>query len=231
MSVDQQDQLSGYALRLTEDRLKVGVRYARALGALNRVLYVLSGHLSVESGGKELRVSENHAWHGSGECMATAGPNGATVLRYELVRAGTPAAEVGPEVTSKGLLEHPIALAPKEEYLMRCDRVDFGLGGIAPLHRHKGGGIRCLIKGSLEVRVGDRPANKFNSGEAWFESGRETVYAVASSEGPTAFIRVSVFPRAIKGQTSLMFVDPADAGRGKGHYALTFLVDEPIEVS
>jgi quercetin dioxygenase-like cupin family protein len=182
----------------------------------------------VQSAGRDVRVSENGTWFGPGECLPAAGPNGATVLRYELITPGAAEGSFSP-VTSRLLLETPIALDLNEEYLMRCDRVDFAPRGIAPLHRHKGGGIRCLIAGGLEVRVGDH-ANKYKPGEAWFESGREQVYAIASPDGPTAFIRVSVFPRAIKGLPSLIFADPADAGRHKGNYALTFFVDEPIEV-
>jgi len=223
------DQSARHALRLSEDRIAPDAAYPRALPVLNRVLYVWIGHLTVRSGGTDVRVSENHAWHGAGEAVATAGPNGATVLRYELVERGAPGEDLGSQVTSRRLLEAPIVLDRSESYLMRCDRVDFAPRGIAPLHRHKGGGIRCLIAGGLEVRVSGH-ATTYRPGEAWFESGQEQVYAVASPDGPTAFIRVSVFPRAIRGQTSLIFADQADAGRGKGNYALAFFVDEPIEV-
>lgn len=223
------NQAARHQLRLTEDRIKPDVGYARPLPALNRILYVLRGHLTVKIGGKDLRTSENHARFSSGEVEATAGPNGATVLRYELVTAGAPAVNGGLDVASTVLLETPITLERSESYLMRCDRVDFAPRGIAPLHRHKGGGIRCLIAGGLEVRVGDH-AETYKPGQAWFESGREQVYAVASPNGPTAFIRVSAFPRAILGQPSLIFADPADMGRSKGNYALSFFVDEPIEV-
>jgi len=223
------NQAARHQLRLTEDRIKPDVGYACPLPALNRVLYVLRGHLTVKIGGKDLRTSENHARFSTGDVEAAAGPNGATVLRYELVTAGAPSVNGGPDVGSTMLLETPITLERSESYLMRCDRVDFAPGGIAPLHRHKGGGIRCLIAGGLEVRVGDH-AETYKPGQAWFESGREQVYAVASPNAPTAFIRVSAFPRAILGQPSLIFEDPADMGRSKGNYALSFFVDEPIEV-
>ena len=218
-----------HQLRLTEDRINPDVGYAPPLPALNRILYVLKGHLTVKIGGKDLRTSENHARFSSGEVEAVAGPNGATILRYELVTAGAPTANGGPDVASTLLLDTPIMLERSESYLMRCDRVDFAPRGIAPLHRHKGGGIRCLIAGGLEVRVGDH-AETYQPGQAWFESGREQVYAVASPDAPTAFIRVSAFPRAILGQPSLIFADSADTGRSKGNYALSFFVDEPIEV-
>jgi hypothetical protein len=149
------NQAARHQLRLTEDRIKPDVGYACPLPALNRVLYVLRGHLTVKIGGKDLRTSENHARFSTGEVEAAAGPNGATVLRYELVTAGAPSVNGGPDVGSTMLLETPITLERSESYLMRCDRVDFAPGGIAPLHRHKGGGIRCLIAGGLEVRVGD----------------------------------------------------------------------------
>jgi len=54
--------------------------------------------------------------------------------RYELVRAATPTASAsGGE--SRPVIEHPILLDPAEQYLMRCDRVDFDFGGEALPHR------------------------------------------------------------------------------------------------
>jgi quercetin dioxygenase-like cupin family protein len=204
------NQVARHQLRLTEDRIKPDVGYASPLPALNRILYVLRGHLTAKIGGKDLRTSENHALFSRGEVEAAAGPNGATVLRYELVTAGAAALNGEPGVASTVLLETPITLERSESCLMRCDRVDFAPRDIAPRHRHKGGGTRCLIAGQLEVRVGDH-VETYKPGQAWFESGSEQVYAVSSPDGPTAFIRVSTFPRAILGQPSL------DLRRPRGH--------------
>jgi quercetin dioxygenase-like cupin family protein len=110
---------------------------------------------------------------------------------------------------------------------MRCDRVDFAPGGVAPRHRHRGGGIRCLLRGRLEVTVADGAPRVVRPGECWFESGREPVLAVAAREDETSFIRFSVLPAQIRGQSSILYVDPADAGRGKPR-RYTVLVDEPI---
>jgi hypothetical protein len=220
--------MNGYALRLTEDRLQAGGGYPQPLPRTNRVLYVLNGELMASSDGQKARVSQNSVWHGSGECAVTAGPQGASVLRYELVRAETLAARVL-SIGSKPLLEHPIDLDSKEQYLMRCDRVDFALGGEALPHRHKGGGIRCLIGGTMELRVGGEPSRMIDQGQAWFESGREPVYAAASRDHPTSFIRCSILPRAIKGQSSIMYVNPEDTKRGKPRQYTVFM-DEPIEL-
>jgi quercetin dioxygenase-like cupin family protein len=125
------------------------------------------------------------------------------------------------------LLEHPLDLAGGAAWLMRCDRVDFEPGGVAPRHRHRGGGIRCLLRGRLEVTVADSAPRVVRPGECWFESGREPVLAVAAREDETSFIRFSVLPAQIRGQSSILYVDPADAGRGKPR-RYTVLVDEPI---
>jgi quercetin dioxygenase-like cupin family protein len=206
------------------------------LPALNRVLYVLDGELTVTSDGRETRLARDSAWHGAAACTATAGAAGATALRYELIGAGPPA-PAGPlepvahaaagRVESALLLEHAIDLDPREPCLMRCDRVDFAPGGEALPHRHRGGGIRCLIAGRIEVKVGDEPARAIAPGQAWFESGREPVHAVAARDVPTSFIRVSILPRAIRGQSSIMYVDPAGAAASKPRQYTVF-VDEPI---
>jgi len=219
--------MSTYELRVTRDRLDAGARYSRALPATNRVLYVLNGDLTVEIGGKAVPIGADSAWHGAGACTAVAGRQGATVLRYELVQQGTPAVAAA-AVGSTPLLAHGTRLDPNAAYLMRCDRVDFDLGAEALPHRHKGGGIRCLVSGAMELRVEGEPDRVIQPGQAWFESGREPVYAKASAEQATSFIRCSILPRDIRGQSSIMYVDPKDATSKPRKY--TVFVDEPIEL-
>jgi quercetin dioxygenase-like cupin family protein len=216
--------MAGYALRLTRDDLPPGAT-PRTLPALNRVLYVLAGDLTVAAGEKETRLAERSASFARGATACAVGPRGASVLRYELLREGA-----APDPTGTLLLEHPILLAAGEPYLMRCDRVDFDPGGVALPHRHKGGGIRCLIAGSMELRIEGHPTRTIEPGQAWFESGREPVYAAGAPDAPTSFIRVSVLPRAILGQSSIMYVDPDDAKRGRPRQYTVF-VDEPIDLA
>jgi quercetin dioxygenase-like cupin family protein len=107
--------------------------------------------------------------------------------------------------------------------------VEFAPGGVALPHGHRGGGIRCLLAGALEVTVGDHPPRLVRPGEAWFESGREPVVAKAAPHEPTAFVRVSILPRELRGQSSIVYVDPADAARGRPRQ-YTVYVDEPVEL-
>jgi len=213
-----------YALCLYEDRLPAAGRLR--LPARNRVLYVRQGAVAVTSGAGDKRVAEGWAWHGAVACEVSASENDSAVLRYELSRGAAPV-DCG---DTKVLLEHAIDLDPRAEYLMRADRVDFAPGGVALPHRHRGGGIRCLIAGALDVTVGDAPARRILPGGAWFESGREPVLAVASKNEETSFIRVAILPREIRGRTSIMYVNPADAERGRPR-TYTVFVDEPIDIT
>jgi hypothetical protein len=216
---------STYTLRLLEDQLSPR---RLVLPASNRVLYARRGGLVIATAAGETRVAEGQVWHGAGACEVGAADAGATALRWELARRASPrAGERGD--ASKTLLEHAIDLEPGAAYLMRADLVEFALGGVALPHRHRGGGIRCLLSGTLDVTVGDGPARRVTPGGAWFESGREPVLAVASKDERTSFVRVAILPREIRGRTSIMYVDPADAERGRPR-AYTVYVDEPIDI-
>jgi quercetin dioxygenase-like cupin family protein len=208
-------------LRLFRDRLEAG--RPRALPAANRVLYPQRGEVAVVHGGVTTALTVDRAWHGAGACAVRSGAAGATVLRWELVRAGSPG-------DGELVLEHAIDLAPDAAWLMRCDRVDFDPGGVALPHRHRGGGIRCLVAGALEVTVDDAPPRLIRPGGAWFESGREPVLARASATEPTSFVRVAILPAEIRGQTSILYVDPADAARGRPR-RYTVWVDTPITLA
>jgi quercetin dioxygenase-like cupin family protein len=219
--------MAEHTLRLVEDQLSGGGWLA--MPPLNRVLYVRAGSLLVTHGGQLVQVPEGGAWHGAGAGSLTTHGPGVTALRWELCPPGAPDAAEWPGVQSRVLLAHVVGLAPAQEYLMRCDRVEFAPGGEALPHGHKGGGIRYLIAGELDVRVGGQPGRVVKPGEAWFESGVEPVHAIASSTEPTAFIRVAILPRAIRGQSSIVYVDPAHASVKPRRY--TVYVDEPIEVA
>ena len=202
-----------YSLRLIEDRLAANA--AAPVSRASRVLYAVEGALLADG------ISEPAPAVGPGTGRARAAATATRVYRVELVRQPPPPAG------GRVMLEHPIDLAGGSSWLMRCDRVDFDPGGVAPPHRHQGGGIRCLLQGRLEVTVGEGTPRAVAPGEAWFESGREPVLAVAARDAETSFIRVSILPAAIAGRSSILYVDPAAAAGGRPR-RYTVYVDEPI---
>ncbi|HEX9671932.1 MAG TPA: hypothetical protein VGA12_00690, partial [Burkholderiales bacterium] len=112
-------------------------------------------------------------------------------------------------------------------YLMRCDRVDFPPGGIAYTHVHRGPGIRCLLAGGIRVEVNGK-VHDIAPGGAWFEAGPDPVLATASKAAPTAFVRVMILPRELRGKSSIRYVKPEDADKPKLQTYRVF-VDEFIE--
>jgi quercetin dioxygenase-like cupin family protein len=208
-----------HALRLIEHDLAPGIGLSLPEGV--RVLFAAAGEATVTTASDSRPLDADHAWHGIAACVVTAS-SAARLLRFELVRQPPP-----PVGEGRALLEHPLALSGEDAWLIRCDRVDFAPGGVALPHRHRGGGIRRLLRGSLTVTVGDRPGRLMRPGDPWFESGREPVLAEAAAEGETSFVRVSILPAEIQGKSSILYIDPADATRSRPR-TYTVFVDDPL---
>lgn len=210
--------MASFVLALHVDRLEAKAALPAPLAAANRVIYVREGGATVRAGGQAATLAANSAWHGAVGCEVAAGANGATLLRWELTRGGSPGGEPA--------LAHLIELADPGGYLMRCDRVDFPPGGIAYTHTHRGPGIRCLLAGEIRVEVDGR-AHAAKPGEAWFEAGPDPVLAFASDRDATAFARVMVLPRELQGKSSIRYVRPEDQDKPKTQKYQVFC-DEPI---
>jgi quercetin dioxygenase-like cupin family protein len=152
-------------------------------------------------------VDTDEAWFGS---AAVAG----RALVFELAREESPKATVA------------AAVEPSEGWLMRCDRVDFPLGGVAYRHTHAGPGIRCLLEGELRVET-EGTSRTYRPFEAWFESGPEPVLAEASETEETSFVRVLLLPGEWVGKRTIRYVDPADAMKPRTQRATIYL-EEPL---
>jgi quercetin dioxygenase-like cupin family protein len=108
------------------------------------------------------------------------------------------------------LLSRAVRLDPFADWLVRCDRVDFPLGGVAYRHTHPGPGIRYLLHGEIEIVTEER-SSFYGPGGAWFEEGPEPVLAKASEHHHTSFVRVMILPAEWEGKRTIRYVDPADA--------------------
>lgn len=219
-----------YQLRLYKDELAPqAVARGQPAATAVRAVYVITGGLRLEAGGVTATLGANSAWHSTGTPVVAAGHLASVALRWELTAADLPGAPLaGDGVASTQLLAAKMTFDKKEPWLLRCDRVDFPPGGEAFTHTHRGGGIRCLLFGSIEIetqgaRHGYRPL------EAWFEAGPDPVYAAASAAEPTAFVRVMVLPRSLLGKSSISYVNPEDLARPKSQRYQVF-IDAPVEL-
>ena len=145
-------------------------------------------------------------------------------LRWELA-AVTPGggADAGP---ADAALWATVDLDDSQQWLMRCDRVDFPPGAVAFRHTHPGPGIRRLLFGELTVATGGTTTTH-RAGGAWFESGPEPVYAESSATEETAFVRVMLLPAEWAGRRTIRYTDPADADRPTRQRARV-LLEEPL---
>jgi hypothetical protein len=219
-----------YELKLYRDELAPQAVVQMPLdSAPVRAIYAVSGGLRLSSGGATATLGASSGWHNRGAVRVGSGNLGAVALRWELAPAGTAAALLACDrATSVLLLSAPMVLDAEERWLLRCDRVDFPPGGEALLHTHRGGGIRCLVTGSIEIdtrgaRHGYRPL------DAWFEAGPDPVYAGASRTEPTAFARVMILPRELLGKSSISYVRPEDLAKPKSQSYQVF-IDAPVEL-
>ena len=185
-------------LSLHTDRLEP--KAESSLADCPRIIYVREGDAIVRAGAQAAGLGPNSAWHGSSAAAVVAGSSGATLWRWEL----------GTRSTGSPALTHSVELDDPGGYLMRCDRVDFPPGAVAWTHVHRGPGIRCLLAGSIRVEVNGK-AHDVEPGGAWFEAGPDPVLATASRTAPTAFVRVMILPRELRGKSSIRYVRPEDA--------------------
>lgn len=217
---------TGYLLRQVIDRLDPGAGYASPLPALNRVLYCRHGGCRISDGS---RLREDEAWFGRDEVTVVAGPDGAVIWRWELAASGSaPALPRGDGVVStENLVAELDGPDPADDWLMRCDSVKFPMGGCALPHVHEGPGIRCLRDGQIRIETGDQKSD-YLPGQAWFESGKETVFAQASELECTRFVRVMVLPAELRGKSSIRYVNEEDLEKPKSQRYQGY-VDEPID--
>jgi hypothetical protein len=198
-------------LRLYEDVLSSAENLEFRLPPLPRFLFVVQGSATVD--GKAL--SEGEAWQGEGAVTVKPGTAGLTCWRWELARGdqgSTTANAPGMETHEK--LSAFLETVPKGELLMRGDSVSFPPGGCAFLHCHQGPGIRCLIEGGIRIDTHNR-STSYGPGGAWYEAGPDPVFAQASEDKPTRFVRVLILPRELVGKSSIQYLNEEDKAKPK----------------
>jgi hypothetical protein len=210
-------------LRLYEDVLTNGAEIP--LPACPRMIFVVHG--SVAAADHTLRDDEGL---GSESAISVSGgPEGATVWRWELTTDGDGSAPAGAGVTSREKLSARLDTIPKGAVLLRGDSVAFPPGGCAYLHRHQGPGIRCLRDGGIRIDTKGH-STSYGPGGAWFESGPEPVFAQASADRPTRFIRVMILPMAYLARSSVEYLNEEDKAKPKSQ-TYKIYVDMPIAIT
>ena len=182
-----------YTLRLYHDTLDPNAK-SSDLYAQHSIIYLLRG--SAALAGKELKADE--ASYFSDAVSVAAGPDGAVLWRWELVRAddGYNLA-AGDGVASNIKMVRKIKMFemyPTTRWQFKLDSIVDNEGSTG-LHSHPGSGIRCLISGNLStVSEKGEDTSNFNQGDCWYEEG---AYPLVSSTRPgdkATFLRGMILP-------------------------------------
>lgn len=202
-------------LRFYRDRLDAGAALAMPLKAAHRIVYAFRG-AAVALGGKPLETDQG--LYAKAAMPITAGADGVEIWRWEIAEAAAePSLAAGDGVASALVLAGPLATVETESadegWLMRLDSVAFPAGGCAFTHTHRGPGVRCLVEGSIRIDA-EGASHGYGVGEPWFESGPDPVFAEAG-DAPTRFVRASVLPARLLGQSSIRYVNPEDQAKPK----------------
>jgi len=211
-----------YVLRLYKDELAPAAPLTLN-GSGVTAIYVVSGGLRVRTGSFSGVLGANSVFHSADAAQLSAGNLATVVLRWQLARAGAPDARAtGDGVISSELLGAVLQLDTSKAYLLRCDRVDFPPGGEALTHTHRGGGIRCLLTGGIEIHT-HNTVHRYLPLEPWFEAGPDPVYARASPEVATGFARVMILPSELLGKSSIAYVNAEDLDKPKNQKYQVFI--------
>ena len=210
-------------MRLYEDVLSSAENVEFRLPPLPRFIFIVHGSAKVAG----TMLNEGEAWQGEVAVTVKPGSGGVTCWRWELARGdqGSTTANA-PGMTTHEKLTAYLETLPKGELLIRGDSVAFPPGGCAYQHRHQGPGIRCLIEGGIRIDTHGR-STSFGPGGAWYESGPDAVFAQASSDKPSRFIRVMILPRELVGKSSIQYVNEEDKAKPKSQQYKIY-TDAPI---
>jgi len=198
-------------MRLYEDVLSSAENVEFRLPPLPRFIFIVHGSARIA----DATLNEGEAWQGEKAVTVKPGSGGVTCWRWDLARGddGSTTANAPGMVTHEKLTAF-LETMPKGELLMRGDSVAFPPGGCAYQHRHQGPGIRCLIEGGIRIDTHGR-STSFGPGGAWYESGPDAVFAQASNDKPSRFIRVMILPRELVGKSSIQYVNEEDKAKLK----------------
>ena len=217
-----------YELRLYLDQLTAKSAPIELKKTYARAIYIVEGSLAIKNGvSTRLTLSKNSAISIPESFIFSGGSVDATILRWELVKESEGANKIL-SARSTMLLAGKLSLGDLSNYLIRCDKVEFPPEGEALTHKHQGGGIRCLLFGSIEIHTTGK-IHAYQPQGAWFEAGPDPVYATADKVLASAFARVMILPKAlIGGKSSIEYVNAEDLNKPKTQRYQIF-IDELIQ--
>lgn len=210
-----------YALNLYHDQIGAAGGTSAALPAAHRLLYVRFGSAIVN--GATLQADAALYCDAPVELKSAGGWS--QIWRWDLAAPNAaPALHEGEGVLSQLRMSRIIstlALQPGSRWLFRLDQINAPAGRVADRHQHPGPGIRCLLEGSFNVQQDSESVRAVAPGEAWWETGSDTVIAWGARQMAARFLRGMVLPVEWEGRpTGTWLSGEAVAASAKGNWKL-----------
>jgi hypothetical protein len=183
-----------YTLRLYHDRYCANGKNTQDLQAQHSIVYVFEGSAVVN--GQILQ--KDTAVYCRDVTTMEAGPEGAWIWRWELVRTAEPNNMAqGHGVESHMRMSRRVRmfeLVPTSKWLFRLDAIVNNEGSTG-LHSHPGSGIRCLLQGHLRVESEKgESSDNWRPGDAWYEEGSYPLISTSDPGEKADFLRGMVLP-------------------------------------
>jgi hypothetical protein len=190
------------SLNLYHDQVGANGASTRPLPPSHRLLYVRHGN--VEINGERL-TADQAIYCGGPLTMKSAGA-WSQVWRWELAPPNAPPVLLeGEGVLSSLRMSRVItslAMSEGTHWLFRLDQIISAPGRIADRHQHPGPGIRCLLEGTFNVQQDAESGRDLVPGDAWWETGSDTVIAWGSRQMAARFLRGMVLPVEWEGKVT-----------------------------
>ena len=183
-----------YTLRLYHDRFTPNAKTLQDLEAQHSIAYVFEGSATVNG----QAVAADTAVYSQDTATIEAGPDGAWIWRWELVRtADSNNLALGEGIDSHLRMSRRVRmfeLVPTSKWLFRLDCIIDNEGSTG-LHSHPGSGIRCMLHGQLRVESdkGECSDNN-NPGDCWYEEGSYPLISTTDEGNKATFLRGMVLP-------------------------------------
>jgi hypothetical protein len=217
-----------FALNLYHDQIAEGGASAAALPAAHRLLYVRHGRAVING----QTVNADEALYCDGPVSLQSSGGWSQVWRWELALPNAlPALHEGAGVLSGLRMSRVITHLPLvagSRWLFRLDQITSAAGRIADRHQHPGPGIRCLLEGTFNVAQDAESARNLGPGDAWWETGSDTVVAWGSPQMAAKFLRGMVLPVEWEGKVTGTWLSGEAAQPRPGNWRL--LVDKVVAV-
>jgi hypothetical protein len=201
-----------FVLNFYHDQVDAGALASAPLPAAHRIVYVRHG--SVNINGKAM-APDDAMYCDAPLTMKSAG-EWAQLWRWELALPNAePLALQGEGIFSSLRMARVIstlAMLPGTRWLLRLDQITTVPGRIADRHQLPGPGIRCLKQGSFNVQQDAESARDLAPGDAWWETGSDTVIAWSSRQIGSTFLRGMILPPEWEGKVASTWLSGEAAG-------------------